>query len=165
MPSAFSVAFVPTSHDDAWSVKSRRKSWVNRAPMKRWDGAKSIKFIRKKEIELYTKFILLQSEEGTTNSGSLSSYEADSDIENEIKQDPQTVTVPIPVCISIMIGWECWCVYADLTTGLDVVLFGWIYLLLDRITATSCWERCYSSLGRVGISSIAAISASYRWVV
>lgn len=48
MPSAFSVAFVPTSHDDAWSVKSRRKSWVNRAPMKRWDGSEEHKIYSEK---------------------------------------------------------------------------------------------------------------------
>lgn len=48
---------------------------------------------------------MLQSESGATESGSISSYANDSEIEMEIKQDPQTVTVPITVCISIMIGW------------------------------------------------------------
>lgn len=48
--------------------------------------------------------IFLQSESGATESGSISSYANDSEIEMEIKQDPQAVTVPITVCISIMIG-------------------------------------------------------------
>lgn len=45
-----------------------------------------------------------QSESGATESGSISSYANDSEIEMEIKQDPQTVTVPITVCVAIMIG-------------------------------------------------------------
>lgn len=46
----------------------------------------------------------MQSESGATESGSVSTYTNDSEIEMEIKQDPQAVTVPITVCISIMIG-------------------------------------------------------------
>lgn len=49
-------------------------------------------------------FFAFQSESGATESGSISSYANDSEIEMEIKQDPQTVTVPITVCVAIMIG-------------------------------------------------------------
>lgn len=46
-----------------------------------------------------------QSESSTNESGgSLSTYTADSEIEEKIKQDPQAITVPITVCVSIMIG-------------------------------------------------------------
>lgn len=47
---------------------------------------------------------IFQSESGATESGSISSYEKDSEIEMQITQDPQAITVPITVCISIMIG-------------------------------------------------------------
>lgn len=50
-------------------------------------------------------FKSLQSESGATESGSISTYTNDSEIEMEIKQDPQQITVPITVCISIMIGY------------------------------------------------------------
>jgi hypothetical protein len=47
---------------------------------------------------------IFQSESGATESGSISSYEKDSEIEMQIAQDTQEITVPITVCISIMIG-------------------------------------------------------------
>ncbi|KAG5673420.1 hypothetical protein PVAND_003469 [Polypedilum vanderplanki] len=45
------------------------------------------------------------SESGGTDSGSISSYENDSEIEMEIMKNPQDITVPIPICVAIMIGY------------------------------------------------------------
>lgn len=48
---------------------------------------------------------IFQSESVTTENGSSTSGESDIDIEMEMKKDPQAITVPITVCVAIMIGY------------------------------------------------------------
>lgn len=49
---------------------------------------------------------IFQNESVTTENGSSTSGERDDiDIEMEMKKDPQAITVPITVCVAIMIGY------------------------------------------------------------
>lgn len=63
-------------------------------------------------------FFIFQSESATTENGSSTSSENDIDIEMEMKKDPQAITVPITVCVAIMIG----------------------YVTAAEIAASSCWN-------------------------
>lgn len=119
-----------------------------------------------------------QSESGATESGSITSCENDSDIELEMKKDPQAITVPITVCVAIMIGyvttirrrhcWWCWncCIVMSkliaFTTHILTIFSQHRYIFLGAVLfkAWEGWDYldgsyfCFISLSSIGFGDL-----------
>lgn len=101
-------------------------------------------------IKNFLKIFLTQSESGATESGSITSCENDSDIEMEMKRDPQAITVPITVCVAIMIGYVSSTVAETASSCSKLIAFAHFPLAPQHLDTFSL-ELFSSECGKDGI--------------